>query len=424
MMPRPHFLLVILVLTPLAQAQSLPVPIPVQTEAMEIEYATSPEAMPLDGVELWVTHDRGATWSLVGRDDDRQSPILFRASEQGWHGFFVVLENVAGVSSTRPSAGTRPHLEAFIDFTPPAVQLQSPIATRSLGRWLVQVEWTAIDAHFDSRPIVLEYRVPGHDWEAVSPEGQLANTGRFDWRIPEGLSGIIELRACAVDQAGNRTESRVQTVVVPESVPTPPAQSTSDGIVGSKDSPEAQTLLVGSARARQRVSELLTRASVYADRGQYSEGVASLREAIRLDPTAIEAFTRLGLMLDQAGDPSRAVEAFDLALKLNPRDRAALLGASIALRRQRDYAASAERLRTVLRYRPDDAEAWLALGDVAVFQGDELLARECYLRASRIDPKAATIIEDAKQRLALMQASGRSPVPVNEQASAVNDSRN
>ena len=48
------------------------------------------------------------------------------------------------------------------------------------------------------------------------------------------------------------------------------------------------------------------------------------------------------------------------------------------------------------------------LGDVAVFQGDEVLARECYTRAAEIDPGATTVIEDARKRLALMAQVSRS----------------
>ena len=47
------------------------------------------------------------------------------------------------------------------------------------------------------------------------------------------------------------------------------------------------------------------------------------------------------------------------------------------------------------------------LGDVGVFQGDEILARECYLRASRIDPEAVEVISHARQRLALMAEVSR-----------------
>lgn len=51
------------------------------------------------------------------------------------------------------------------------------------------------------------------------------------------------------------------------------------------------------------------------------------------------------------------------------------------------------------------------LGDVAVFQGDEVLARKCYVRASQIDPDATQVIADARKRLELMAEVSRTYRP-------------
>jgi len=42
------------------------------------------------------------------------------------------------------------------------------------------------------------------------------------------------------------------------------------------------------------------------------------------------------------------------------------------------------------------------LGGVAVYQGDEVLARDCYIRATNIDFHAAKTIAETLQRLDLM----------------------
>ena len=81
----------------------------------------------------------------------------------------------------------------------------------------------------------------------------------------------------------------------------------------------------------------------------------------------------------------------------------------MALKDKGQNGPAAERLRTILRYNPNDAEIWMRLGDVAVFQGDELLARECYTRASQIDPSAGGVIAEARERLALMAKTSRQP---------------
>ena len=76
-----------------------------------------------------------------------------------------------------------------------------------------------------------------------------------------------------------------------------------------------------------------------------------------------------------------------------------------------DHAAAANLLRTVLRHNPNDAEVWMNLGDVAIYQGDEVFARECYLRATQIDPGATHVITDARKRLSLMAKVSRSYRP-------------
>ena len=87
--------------------------------------------------------------------------------------------------------------------------------------------------------------------------------------------------------------------------------------------------------------------------------------------------------------------------------RAALRGAAMVHRQNKNYGGAAAKLRTILRYNPNDAEVWMNLGDIAVFQGDDVLAQECYLRATRIDPDATQVMVDARKRLALMAEASR-----------------
>jgi hypothetical protein len=374
----------------------------VHTRTVEIDYDTDPRALPLTAVELWCSQDQGGSWSLCQRDEDRLPPITFQAPAEGLYGFAVVLKNPSGASSLPPASGTRPQIEAFIDFTPPVVQLHAPVVSAGSGATLVQVSWTAIDVNLEPRPITLSFRQAGDDtWHGVSDE-PLANTGRYDWRPPTDLRGTVRLRAWATDLGGNRTESEERVFEIND--PQPAAS-----LVGSAERDLGlDTVVLGSPRTQQRVADLIAEAGRLRERGDLVGAIARLRDAVRLDPQAGEAFTSMGALLLQARDPERALEAFDLSLQQSPKDRDALYGAALALRDQRQYPAAMERLRTILRLRPADAEIWMALGDLAVFQGDELLARESYLRATRIDPKATTVIAEARQRLAIMD-QGRQP---------------
>lgn len=376
----------------------------VRTRTFDVDYAVNESALPLDSVRLWYTTDGGATWVDHGVDEDRQSPFTMDAPEEGELGLYLVLANRTGASSAPPTTGTAPHQRVFVDFTPPVVQLHSLRLSSSLGQSIVQVRWTAIDAHLGPRPIELLYqRLPDTTWLPVTPE-PVANTGRFDWRVPDEASGAVALRIGVTDLGGNRSESEVQAMEIgPASLAAQPASISA--VIQPAVSVDESPTIPGSKRSKERVSTLYAEALSLRDRGQLVEGVARLREVVKLDPKRTDAFVEMAGMLLKLGDAEKSLQACELALKQNPGHRGALRGTAMAHRELRDFPAAAERLRSILRYNPADAEAWMTLGDVAVFQGDEVLARDCYTRATNIDPQAVAVIAEAKQRLALMTST-------------------
>lgn len=379
----------------------------VRSRTFEIEYTVNEAALPLDSVELWYTKDGGQNWQRYGLDDDRQSPMPFRAPSEGLFGFFLVLTNGTGASSAPPGPSTQPHQWAVVDFTPPVVQLHPLRQAHALGQRVLQVRWTAIDSQLTSRPIQIEYQtLSDRAWQQVSPE-PLSNTGRFDWRLPPNLIGSVALRIAATDRGGHRTTSDPQTIDVTSA---PAAQPSANGPTPSLASPtyiDRDVALAGSRRAKKRVAELFEQGIRHRERGDYVGGIARLRDVVRLDPQMTPAFTAMASMLEKIGDLDRSLNAYEIALKQDPTNREALRGSAVVFRGMHDYNSAAKQLRTVLRYHPDDAEIWMNLGDIAVFQGDELLARGCYTRATQIDPTAKKVIADARERIALMSRVSR-----------------
>jgi cytochrome c-type biogenesis protein CcmH/NrfG len=148
------------------------------------------------------------------------------------------------------------------------------------------------------------------------------------------------------------------------------------------------------------------------DRGDHRAAIARLREVARLDPGMTDAFAEMGGLFYLLGDFERALSAYEIALSQRPALRSALQGSAKVYKQRHDYGAAAQRLRTILRYNPNDAEIWMNLGDIAVYQGDEMLAWDCYKRASEIDPERHDVIEAARKRLALMQEVSRSYRPL------------
>jgi cytochrome c-type biogenesis protein CcmH/NrfG len=208
----------------------------------------------------------------------------------------------------------------------------------------------------------------------------------------------------ATDQVGHRVSGEPQTVEGAKPAPaSPPFGAAAPG----SDADSAS--LPPSAKAR--AVRLYSEAIAHRDRGEYREGIARLREVIKLNPQTTDAFAEMASMLYRVDDYDRALNAYDIALKQQPNHRAALQGAAMVYLKKFDYASAAQRLRTVLRYNPADAEVWMNLGDVAIYQGDEMLARECYTRATQIDPAATQTIADARKRLSLLSEVSRTYRP-------------
>lgn len=375
-----------------------------QARVFDIAYAVNAEALPLDGVELWYTTDQGRTWHLHGRDEDRQSPVSFQASQEGLFGFFVRLINATGASSNAPTPSTMPHAWTYVDYTPPVLQMHAPRQTVHLGLRVLQIRWTAIDDHFSARPIRIRYRRTSEDSWTETADGPIANTGRFDWRLPENLIGSVSLQMTVRDRGGHIAESEIKTVEIESPVVTPVADGSNGGrALGGEDD------AIVSKLAAQRAQRLMSEGRELRSRGDQRKAIARMREAVRFDPTQTDAFAEMATMLYGLGDLDSALRAFDIAINQVPTHRSALLGAAMVHRKRNDYAKSASLLRRVLRDQTNDAETWMYLGDVAVFQGDEILAREAYSNAATRDPEAAAIITRAQRRLQLMDEVSRIP---------------
>ncbi len=380
-------------------------PVRVRTRVFDIEYKANEESSPLDSVQLWYTADRGATWHNYGVDEDRRSPITFDAPAEGLFGFFMVMTNAAGPSSEPPTRSIAPHCQVFVDYTPPVVQLHPVRQTTLLGQRALQIRWTAIDANLAGRPVTIEFRRPPADaWHPVASD-PMANTGRYDWRLPSDVTGQVAIRLAVKDKGGHVVSSEEQSIEV-STVSSEPASS----VVGTDRNPVAgevtnPTLVVAAAGKRAR--ELFAEGVTYRDRGEYRRGMSRMREAVRLDPTFTEAFAEMAGMLYRTDDMDSALRAYEIALEQRPDMRKALRGAAMVYSRKKDFASAALRLRAILRDHPGDALVWMNLGDVAIFQGDEVLARECYTRAIEVDPKASQTVQDARKRLILMSQVSR-----------------
>ena len=148
-------------------------------------------------VQLWITPDEGAHWSLLASDPDRTSPIAAHVEREGRYGFRIVARGAEGGAAVTPTAGTLPELCLEFDRTPPSVRLTS--ARHEQG--MLALSWEAVDSRLGSRPISL-YCGPSRDGPWTELATNHANTGSLTHRLETGKAPDF-LRIEATDEAGN-----------------------------------------------------------------------------------------------------------------------------------------------------------------------------------------------------------------------------
>ena len=366
----------------------------VRSQVFDIGYQVSEAALPLQAVHLWYTLDRGQSWRQYGRDDDAQSPMPFHARDEGLHGFYFVVTNDAGASGNIPGPDTEPQQWAMVDFTPPILQLHSAEQDPdSMAHPILRIRWTAIDQHLPTRPVGLWYRsVPAGEWATIVRD--VANTGRYDWRIPDDVTGSIVVRVTVRDLGGHWVAAISPATEVVRS-----RMQTADSLNGAGDTPIGKSLDLDPAD-QTRLQALAARGIWHADRGEHRLAISRFRDALKLDAGHNGALLGMGDSLYTLGDRSPSIEAYHLLLKRDPTNRDGLESLARVLVAQRNYPAAVKQLETLVRQNPNDAMGWLELGDVTLYQGDQVRAAEHYRRAATLDPAAAEVITMAKVRLA------------------------
>jgi superkiller protein 3 len=153
----------------------------------------------------------------------------------------------------------------------------------------------------------------------------------------------------------------------------------------------------------ERAGTLYRKGVLHAMRGEYRLASSRLQDALALDSDLTEALVELGKVLYAQKRIPEAIEAYRLALRQDPKLRSAHEGLALVYIGQRRFSDAVRQLGHIVRSNPRDVEAWLNLGDVAIYQGDEILAREHYRKAATLDPTATEVIAKARLRLAELE---------------------
>lgn len=358
-------------------------------------------------VDLWYTRDRGQTWLAYELADQRNSPLRFVAPAEGLYGFVITARENGRISSQPPSPGQAPQRWVFIDYTPPLLQWDGvePADDFHKSRQ-VRLRWTAYDDNLPSRPVSLAYQNSVEQiWHVIAEA--LPNTGRFDWTIPDAISGRLTFKIMVQDEGGHVVE-RVSdplsaerwfqiaartspTATQPASAPSEPARAQA-----TTTQPAAS---LADAPTRRQAMQLYQQGRWHQERGQYAQAAERFREAIELDPDMHSAWTDLAGTHYLQKDYAKAVENYESALRRNAKDARALRGAFLAAVAQKQYPASQRYLDRLLALDAGDSQAWLDRGDVMFMMGDVGTARDNWTRALSVNPAAQAVIEKARGRL-------------------------
>jgi tetratricopeptide (TPR) repeat protein len=138
-----------------------------------------------------------------------------------------------------------------------------------------------------------------------------------------------------------------------------------------------------------------------ADAGEGERAIEAFEQALRIDPKNAVAWQNIGLTRVHANRPQEALAAFDRAFALNERLPRAWNGRGAALEELGRHAEALESWKRALELDPRQFEALLNIGVVALEQGQRALAREALERFTATAPPAlfAADIERARRLL-------------------------
>ncbi len=188
----------------------------------------------LGSVEVYVSTDDGATWTLSPGDRNVTLPpqtdarggtpvtgsVQVELKQEGVvYGYFIVVKSRAGLGKKPPEPGTPPQIRLEMDITPPSAELYVPQPDPTRRDTLV-LSWKATDKNLANNPVTLEWAErPDGQWIPIGPK-EMANTGQYAWQVPATAPPSVYLRLAVRDVAGNVAVAQTkEPVLVDLSVP-------------------------------------------------------------------------------------------------------------------------------------------------------------------------------------------------------------
>lgn len=428
-----------------------------------LSFKAAPGSAPVTGVNVWYTDDHTRSWNTCsGKLNPEKSRVLFEAPHDGLYGFFIVLHNAYGFSELPPQPGSAPHQWVYVDRVNPDVQIvELRLDEDFMDNREVHIRWRASDERFSDRPVRMHFRSEQtKSYQLISEN--LDSEGSFRWTVPEEITGRLSVKVSAVDQAGNEGRSVVDSLSIdefgghspdlaaarsdsdrpgdfesesvrirnprdarPESTgpnhsaesnhqDRPVSNATSKLVASIYREPPAQSPTIGT-EASTEAEKRYDQGTWHRVRGEYDLAMVRFREALKHDPNLVGARNDLAGLLFLRGQHEAAEQEFKRVLTVDPRHVPALKSLALVQATSRNYQSALESLNKLLLIDETDAEAWLYLGDVTMFRGDRLAAREFWARSRDLKTASDETVKRASRRLAIYRGDrlvvGRSAEP-------------
>ena len=124
--------------------------------------------------------------------------------------------------------------------------------------------------------------------------------------------------------------------------------------------------------------------NVWRSQSRLKEAAQAFQTVLRLTPRSVEAHNNLGVVLKELGDSHGAIDEYRAALTLNPGHAEALNNLGVALKEQGNLEEAKTSFQQALHYKPHYANAQYHLGLVYLWQQQPEEAQACFRQSADI----------------------------------------
>ena len=128
----------------------------------------------------------------------------------------------------------------------------------------------------------------------------------------------------------------------------------------------------------------------YSEVGESAKAIDAYQQALRIDPKNSYSWTGLAIAYGEAGQPTKEIDAYQQALRIDPERASAWTGLAIAYGETGQPAKAIDAYQQALRINPKNSYSWTGLGIAYREAGQSVNAINAIQQALRIDPERAT----------------------------------